>query len=101
MVDNTLNISDMLRCHCIRYLAIREIVYSHTIQIHCANAVIIGSITAIFTTEGMLLFISVCFFSVTTNRTSLTCVVRIDIDDRTFIQSSFILNLLFKVIKRP
>ena len=44
-VHNTPDISDMLRCHCIWYLAICEIVDSHAIQIHSSDTVIIGSVT--------------------------------------------------------
>ena len=46
-VDNVPDISDMLRYHRIRYLAIHcKIVDSHSIQIHRSNAVIIGRLKA-------------------------------------------------------
>lgn len=53
-VDSAPYIRDMLLYNCIWYfLFANEIVDSHTMQIHCLDAVIVRSIAARFTLEDM------------------------------------------------
>lgn len=48
-----------------------KIVYSHAIQVHCSNAIIIGFVTTVFTGKQMQFLIPVRLFNVTTDRTAL------------------------------
>ena len=101
-VDNVPDISDMLRSHRIRYLAIHcKIVDSHSIQIHRSNAVIIGRITAGLAAEDMFLLVTVGLFRVTANRTGLTYITRVHVDYGTLVECSLVLQFLLKVVKRP
>ena len=56
-----------------RYLTIRKIIYSHTIQIHSSNTVIIRFVTAIFTSRQVYFLVTIRRFRMPTNRTARTC----------------------------
>ena len=58
----------LLCYNCIRYLTIYKIVYSHTIQIHSSNAVIIRFITTVFASKQMHLLIAVSLFQCVHNK---------------------------------
>ena len=101
MVDNTPDISDMPRYHCNRYLTVRKMVDSPAIQIHCSDAVIIGSITTAPAPEDMHLLIAAGFLRVTTDRTGPARITGIYIDHGTLVQNSLVLQFLFQVMERP
>lgn len=83
VVDGTPNISDMLGCCCIRYLAIYEIVDSHAIQIHSSYAVIVRTIPTGFAAEDVLFLIAVGLLNVATDRTGLACIPRVHVNNGT------------------
>lgn len=101
VIDCTLHKGDLLLCDCIRYLLIGQITDSHTIQIHCPDAVIIGTVSAGAAGKQMPFLVSVSSFYMSADRASLTGILRIYVDDHTVISSRLILQLLLKVIKAP
>ena len=82
-------------------MAICKIVYSHTIQIHSSNAVIIRFVTTVFASKQMYLFIAVRFFNVSATRAALTCIARVYLNNRRLILFCFVDQFLLKVIERP
>ena len=70
-------------------------------QIHRCYPVIVGSITAFAAPEEMVRLVTACLVSSPAYRTHLGCVCRIHLDDHLASQSSFIHDLLFKIIVRP
>ena len=100
-VDNAPDISDMLRYHCIRYLTICKIVDSHAIQIHCPNAIIIGSIATALALKDMQMLVTIGLLGVSADWTGLACITGIHVNNGTFVKSSLVLQLLLKVIERP
>ena len=81
MVDSTLYDKDLLCRNCIRYLAISKIVYSHTIQIHCSNTIIVRLVTTVFAGKQVYLLGTVSLFNVPADRTTLTCIAGVNLDD--------------------
>ena len=72
---------DLLCRNCIRYLAIFKIVDSHAVQIHSSNAVIVRLITTVLASEQMYLLVAVSLFNVSTDRTALTCITRVNLNN--------------------
>lgn len=100
-VDNAPYDKDLLCRNCIRYLTIFEIVDSHAVQIHSSNAVIVRIIATVLTSKQVYLFVAVSFFNVSTHRTTLARITRVNLNYSRLILFSLIDKLLFKVIKRP
>ena len=91
----------LLCCNCIRHLTISKIAYSHTIQIHSSNAVIVWFIATVFASKQMYLLVTVSLFSMSTQRTALTRITTVNLYYRRLILFCFVNYFLFEVIKQP
>ena len=100
-VDTAPYDKDLLCRNCIRYLTIFEIVDSHAVQIHSSNTVIVRFIATVLTSKQMYLLVAVRLFNVSTYRTALTRITRVNLNNSRLILFSLVDEFLFKVIERP
>ena len=81
-------------------MTIFEIVDSHAVQIHSSNTVIVRFIATVLTSKQMYLLVAVRLFNVSTYRTALTRITRVNLNNSRLILFSLVDKFLFKVIER-
>lgn len=89
-VDTAPYDKDLLCRNCIRYLGFFKIAYSHAVQIHSSNAVIVRCVATVLTSKQVYLLITVSLFNVSADRATLACITGVNLNNSRLVLFSLV-----------